>query len=75
MEISSVRKELLVTINLNEREAKILACLIGALNPLEAEAAIQRGINFSEWIGKLENREVTDFTGNLYEDLYEILGG
>lgn len=73
MEIRSVKKEVTVTITLNEREAKILACLIGAMNPLEAEVTIQRGIYFSEWIGKLENREITEFTGNLYDELAGLL--
>lgn len=70
MNISS-NKEVMVTIMLNEREAKLLTCLLGAMSPTEAEETIQRGIHFSEWIGKLERREVVEFTGIMYDTLYE----
>lgn len=71
MDIRS-KKEILVTISFTEREAKILTCLLGALSPTDAEETIKRGIHFDEWVGKLENREVVEFTGNLYDNLYDL---
>lgn len=65
----AAKREMTITLTLNEREGKLLTCLIGALSPNDAEAAIRRGLNFDEWIGKLENREVVEFTGNLYDGL------
>ena len=66
------KKEVTVTIELNDREAKIIACLIGALSPKEMEDAIKRGVNFDRWIGELEYREVINVTGILYDTLYDI---
>lgn len=72
MEASVTKKEIIVTMTFTEREAKILACLIGALSPSDAEEIIKRGGFFSTWIGKLENREIIDFTGNVYDLLYDL---
>lgn len=68
MNVSST-KEVMVTITLSEREAKLLACLLGASSPTDAEEIVRRGIHFHEWIGTLKKTEVTDFTGTLYEAL------
>jgi hypothetical protein len=71
MQIKS-KNEITVTVTMDEREAKILACLIGALSPMDAEAAVQRALHFNEWVGKLQNREVVELTGELYDSLYNI---
>lgn len=66
-------KKVTVTLILDDREAKILACLLGAIVPKEAEETIMRSVQYEEWIGKLEYREVTNFTGLLYDSLYDVL--
>lgn len=71
MDITS-RRDISVTITFNERETYMLACLIGALNPKEAEEAIKRGLNYEAWLGELQYREVIDFTGNLYDGLHDL---
>lgn len=68
----SANKEVTVTLTFNEREAKLLTCLLGATSPTDAEATIKRAIYYSEWLGKLKNTEVSDFTSTLYEALYEL---
>lgn len=70
---ASVNKQITVTLIMEDREAKLLACLIGAASPKEIQEIILRGMYFEEWIGELGSREVTTFTGNLYDALYEAL--
>lgn len=48
MNITATTTEITVNISLTEREAKMLACLIGATQPRTAEAAINKGLHFSE---------------------------
>lgn len=71
MDITS-KREVSVTITFNEREAYLLTCLIGALSPVDAEEIIKRGLNFDAWIGELKPREVLDFTGSLYDGLFDL---
>ncbi len=69
-----LKDELVVTLILSEREAKILGCLIGAMSPREVEDILAgRSHDFDRWLGKLESREVVTFTGNIYDGLFDIL--
>lgn len=65
----SHKTERIVTITLEEREAKLLMCLIGALSPLDAEKLLDNSIHVSEVL-PLGQREMVDFTGNLYDGLW-----
>lgn len=72
MNVSS-NKEITVTLTLNEREAKLLTCLMGALHPEEAEGIIKRSIYFHQWFGTLTNKEeVPKFNGTLFNALSDL---
>lgn len=65
-------RETIVTVIFSEREAKLLACLIGSMSPNEVEEIIKRAIHFDEWIGRLEKKEAIEYTGILYDTLYGL---
>ncbi len=69
-----LQDEVVVTLVLSEREAKMLACLIGAMSPREVEESLEsRSHACGRWLGKLKDREVVTFTGNIYDGLFDIL--
>ncbi len=72
MDIRS-KREMIVTVTLNEREAKLLACFMGAIKPNEAAEIICRSAYFARWLGKLDEREVVEFTGILYDSIHDLL--
>lgn len=59
----------IVTITLDEREAKVLMALIGALSPIDAELLLDKSIHKDEVL-PLKSREMVDFTGSLYDGLW-----
>lgn len=61
-----------VTLIMSEREAKLLACLIGAMSPSDAEDIIKnKSLYFDSWIGELDDREVVTLTGEIFDGLYD----
>ena len=58
------------TLTLTDSETKLLACLIGALSPYDAEELIKNAMYYEIWLGELIPNEVSDLVVNLYEGLY-----
>lgn len=70
---TEIVNETVVVLELGEREAKLLGCLIGAMSPTEAEDIIRdRSLNFDNWVGELKPREIVELTGNIYDNIYNI---
>lgn len=69
-----LKDEIIVTLILSEREAKMLGCLIGAMSPKDAEHIIStQSMDFARWLGKIEDREVITFTGDLYDGIHNLM--
>lgn len=72
MDVTS-KREVTVNVALNEREAKILGCLIGCLSSKDAEEMItDRSLDFAKWINKFEYREMEEFCTHLYDSLHDL---
>ena len=63
-----------ITINLEDREAKMLTCLLGAMSARQMEDFIRGAYKFKNRLREVTTKEVSDFSDRLYVGLDETLG-
>jgi hypothetical protein len=75
MQIKAEKQAVKLTMTLDDREIRLLACLIGSLSGMQAEEFVRACYKFGDWVGNTNINEMVQLTGLFYDTVYEALEG